>query len=213
MKAPLTLLFVCWGAPLFAQALVVVAGGVSPDQRLAVAVVPQKEGEFVDEADTNVYLIDNKTTKIIRPLKEVDSGGGTWGKTTDNISALWSPDGRFLAINMRTGRLMHGYVLYEVSGRRARPQKLPEPKSHPKGGIYDQLDYTANPGEVVTAWLSPTEFTTEEYGLRPRDMDKGVDGAKFGLAGFDGGSLEKLFAFHKDGWILKDIRPPKEQSK
>lgn len=112
---------------------------------------------------------------------------------------------------MRTGRLTHGFVLYEIAGRRARPQNLPDPKSHPKGKVYEQLDYTANPGEVFTSWLSPTKFTTEEYGLRPRDMDKGVDGTKFGLAVFDGGSLEKLFALEKNHWVLKDIRPPKEQ--
>jgi hypothetical protein len=199
--------------PLFAQAFVIVEGGLSPDKRFAVAVIPQKEGESIDEADTRVLLIDNNTKKIVGPLEETDSGGGTWGKTTDNVSAHWSPDGRFLAINMRTGRLMHGFVLYAISARRAHPQKLPDPKSHPKGKIYEHLDYTANPGEVVTRWLSPTEFTTEEYGLRPRNIDKGVDGSKFGLADFDGGSLEKLFAFQKDHWILKDIRLPKEQPK
>ena len=210
MKSPLILLLICLAVPAFTQELALVKGGVSPDKRLAIAVVPQKEGEFVDEADTRVLLIDNNTKKVIGQLEEADSGGGTWGKTTDNVSARWSPDGRFLAINMRVGRLMHSFVLYAISGKRARPQKLPGPKSHPKGRIYEQLDYTANPGEVVTAWISATEFTTEEYGLRPRDMDKGVDGSKFGLADFDG-SFEKLFALQKHHWILKDIRLPKDQ--
>ncbi len=186
-------------------------GGVSPDKRLAVAVVPQKEGEFIDEADATVHLIDNKSKKPIGPLEEVSSGGGTWGKTTENVSAFWSPDGRFLAINMQTGRLTKDFVVYEIIGRRARPQKLPDLKSHPKGKIYEQLDYTANTGQVIQRWLSPTRFTSEEYGLLPRDVDKGVDGSKFGLRDFDGGSLEKIFSFEKDHWVLKDIRTPKEK--
>jgi hypothetical protein len=212
MKLTVPFLFLCLVTPLLGQTpLVVVRGGISPDKRFAVAVIPQKEGGFIDEADTRVLLIDNRTRKTIGSLEETDSGGGTWGKTTDNVSARWSPDGRFLAINMRTGRLMHDFVLYEISGRRARPQKLPKPESHPKGKIYDQLDYTANPGETVTAWLSSTQFTTEEYGLRPRDIENGIDGSKFGLPNYSGGSLEKLFIFQKDRWMLKDIRVPKEQ--
>jgi len=213
VKATLTFLCLCYVSPLLAEPLVVVEGGVSPDKRLAVAVVPQKEGEFIDEADTTVYLIENKTRKPIGPLEEAGSGGGTWGKTTENVSALWSPDGNFLAINMRVGRLMHDFVLFAVDGRRARRQTLPDSKSHPKGRIYEQLDYTANPGQVVTAWLSPTEFTVEEYGLRPRDMDKGIDGAEFGLPDVDDGSLEKLFSFHKGRWVLQDIRIPKDRAK
>jgi hypothetical protein len=211
VKSTLTFLFICWASPLVAEPLVIVEGGVSPDKRLAVAVVPQKDGEFIDEADTTVYLIDNNTKKPIGPLEEADSGGGTWGTTTKNVSALWSPDSHFLAINMRTGRLMHDFVLYEIIGRRARPQNLPDSKSHPKGKIYEQLDYTANPGQVMTAWLSPRQFIAEEYGLRPRDIEKGVDGSKFGLADFDGGSLEMLFSFRNGQWMLDDIRTPKEK--
>lgn len=82
MKSTLTLLLICWLTPLFAQPLAVVKGGVAPDRRLAIAVIPQKQGEFIDEADTRVLLIENKTKKIIGPLEEADSGGGTWGKTT-----------------------------------------------------------------------------------------------------------------------------------
>ena len=196
-----------------AEPLVIVEGGVSPNERLAIAVVPQKEGEYVDEADTTVYLIDNRTKKRIGPLEEANSGGGTWGKTTENVSARWSPDGRFVAVNMRVGRMMMDFVLYEISRRRARLQKLPDAKSHPKGKIYEELDYTANPGHMVTRWLSATQCTVEEYGLRPRDLDKGVDGSKFGLPDFDGSSLEKVFSYSDGRWTLEDLRVPNDDPK
>jgi hypothetical protein len=204
----LALLITSCAHTAFAAPLVVVQGGVSPDQRLAVAVVPQKEGEDVDEADTTVYLIDNRTKKAIGPLAEANSGGGTWGKTTENVSVLWSPDGRFCGVNMRIGRMMHDFVIYEISRRRAHLQKLPDTKSHPKGKIYDQLTYTANSGQMITRWLSANRCTVEEYGLRPRDGETGVDGSELGLPGFNGGSLEKVFAFEKGEWILEDLRVP-----
>ena len=210
MKASLPLLFLCWTGSLFADPLFVVAGGVSPDKQLAVAVVPQKEGRSVDESDSTVYLIDNKTQKPIGPLEEVDAGGGTWGNTTSNVSANWCPDGRFLAVTMRTGRLMHDFVLYRISHRRAYAQKLPGSESNQKGKIYAQLTTSANPGEGVNRWLSSVEFTVIEYGLRPRDVDKGVEAERFGLAGFDD-ALEKFYVFQKGRWILKDIQVPKDR--
>jgi hypothetical protein len=106
---------------------------------------------------------------------------------------------------------MRGFALYEISGRRARPQTLPDVQSHPKGKIYEQLTATNNPGEVVTAWRSPTQFTTFEYGLRPRNFEEGFDGERFGLDTFDG-SLEMLFIYRKGRWILKDIWVPKGRS-
>ena len=69
MKAVLSLLLLCWTGSLLADPLVIVGGGVSPDKQFAVAVVPQKEGQPVDEANTTVDLIDNKTQKPIGPLE------------------------------------------------------------------------------------------------------------------------------------------------
>ena len=114
-------LFVLW-AGVNTQAgepLVVVKGGLSPDRRYAVAVVPSKPGEFLDEADTRVFLLDGQTRHKIGPLEEVDAAGGlaAGSVTTRNVRAAWSPDGHYLAINYSTGR-SEDCQLYRLAERR-----------------------------------------------------------------------------------------------
>jgi hypothetical protein len=191
-----------------ASELHIVEGGVSPDKKLAIAVVPQKEGEYVDEADGSVYLVKNPSKNILQRLENADSTGGTWGKTTENIDCKWSPDGRFVAINMRTGRLMHDFTVYSIAKLKAVPIILPDKKTNKKSKIYEALKYTANPGEVFTAWLSPTSFTTEEYGLWPNQDN--IDFSQYGFPDFDG-LIEKVYNFKDSHWILEDLRSPKEK--
>lgn len=190
------------------ESLVMVQGGVSPDSCFAVAVVPQKPGEFVDEADGTVYLLDHKTKKRIGPLEEVDSTGGTWGSTTENVRAIWSPDGRHLVINFRAGRLMSGYQLYRIQGRRAIPLTLPDPAVHPKGKILSVLTTTANPGASLT-WENSTTLIESSYGHTPKAGHFDEDYSKYGLPNFDG-LLEYVYVLDKTGrWKVSDVRTPK----
>ena len=193
-------------SPASPQELFIVEGGASPGGKWAVAVVPQKAGERVDDADGTVYLVSLPGKTVLQELREADSTGGTWGKTTENIRCKWSPDGRFVAVNMRIGRMTNRYLLYQVTDTGAKPVDLPARQTHPKSRIYEALEYTANPGETVTAWTGPASFTTEEYGLRPRRGD--VDFPRYGMPEFDG-VLEKRYRLENGKWILDDVRIPK----
>jgi len=202
------LLLLFLGTVAFAnERLVVVPGGISPDKRLAVAVVPQKSGEHVEEADGTVYLQARKAGKRIGPLEEVDSTGGGWGTTTGDVDAAWSPDGRHLAINFRAGRLMWYYQLYRIDGRRAIPVKLPEPATHPKGKILSVLTTSANPGATL-GWRGSTTLIGANYGLMPKKGHFDEDYSKYGLPNFDG-LLDYVYTLDKRGrWRVADIRTP-----
>lgn len=172
---------------------VITEGGLSPDKNLSVAVYPQKT-EHVDEADGTVLLVDAKRNKIIGPLEEVDSTGGTWGSTTTNVRCEWSMDSKLLAVNFRIGRLMHSYQLYQFNGRRAIPFKLPDPKTHPKGKILDVLDYNANPGATIS-FGKDGSIVERRYGFMPKKGHWDEDYSKYGIRGFEAVGGELLFIY------------------
>ena len=185
---------------------IVVQGGLSPDKLLAVAVVPQKT-EFIDEADGTVLLVDVKSQKRIGPLEEVDSTGGTWGKTNENVRCAWSPDSKLLLVNFRIGRLMHSFQIYRILERRAIPLKLPEASSNPKSKILDVLTTNANPGSEVLI-SKDGAIIQRSYGYVPKPGHYEEDYSKYGLKDFDesGGVLLFRYELQKDGSIkLADI--------
>ncbi len=188
---------------------VITPGGISPDQKLAVAVFPQKS-EFIDEADDTVLLIDHLDGKRIGPLEEVSSSGGTWGTTTTNVQCAWSADSRILIVNYRTGRLMHSSQIYRIGDRRAIPLTLPDPKTHPKGKVLEVLGYTANPGSEISLRGDGT-IVQRVWGYMPKDGHVGEDYSKYGLKGFEG---ELLFLYRLDQkgrLILHDVTVPRAQ--
>lgn len=159
---------------------VLTKGGLSPDKRLAVAVYPQT----TENVDGTVLLVDAIKKKIIGPLEEVDSTGGSWGKTTENVDCVWSADSRLLAVNFRAGRMMRSYQLYRIAGRRAVPINLPDPRSHPKGKILDVLGYNANPGAELD--LQPNGYIIEKrWGFMPKEGHWNEDYSKFGIKNFE----------------------------
>jgi len=171
-------------------------GGLSPDKRLGVAVYPQTT-EHADEPDGTVLLVDAIQEKIIDPLEEVDSTGGTWGKTTENVYCVWSADSRLLAVNFRTGRMMRSCQLYRIEGRRAVPLDLPDPRTHPKGKILDVLGYSANPGAEIE--LQPNEDIIERrWGFMPKEGHWDEDYSKFGIKDFEGIGGVLLFVYRID---------------
>lgn len=183
---------------------VIVDGGLSPDKKLAVAVFPQKT-EYVDEADDTVLLIDAYKQKRIGPLEEVTSSGGTWGKRTENVRCDWSPDGKILLVNFRLGRLMNSYQVYRVSGLRAFPLSLPEDTAHPKGKIFDVLTTNSNPGSEVS-FSKNGGLIKRSYGFIPKEGHFDEDYSRYGLKGFEGGTLIFIYKFKKDWSIeLTDI--------
>jgi len=190
---------------------VITNGGQSPDNRLAVAVYPQKT-ENVDEADGKVLLVDARKKKIIGPLEEVDSTGGTWGKTTENVDCVWSADSGLLAVNYRTGRMMHSSQLYRIEGRRAVPVNLPDPRTHPKGKILNFLGYNANPGAMIE--LKADGLIVERcWGFMPKEGHRDKDFSEFDIKGFEapGDELQFIYRIDKGGKVrLVDVTSESE---
>jgi hypothetical protein len=193
-------------ASALAGDLHVIEGGISPDKQFAVAVVPQKPDQPIDEADGSVYLVKYPGEKILQKLEEVDSTGGTWGTTTENVRSKWSPNGHFVAIEIRVGRLMYDFTLYQRRGSKLTQIQLPTESSDQKSEIYKVLTTSANPGCVFMAWQSSTSFTAKEYGLRPANED--IDFSQYGLPDFDG-VIEKVYSFKGGKWRLDELRIPK----
>ncbi len=168
--------------------------------------------EHVDEADGTVLLVDAIQKKIIGPLEEVDSTGGTWGKTTENVDCVWSADSRLLAVNFRTGRMMRSYQLYRIDGRRAVPVNLPDPRTHPKGMILDFLGYNANPGAMIE--LNADGLIVERcWGFMPKEGHSDEDFSKFHIKGFEapGDELQFIYQMSKDGKVrLVDVTAESE---
>jgi hypothetical protein len=188
---------------ILASEWVVTEGGLSPDQKLAVAVIPQKT-ERIDETDDSVLLIDQTTGRKIARLAEVFSSGGTWGKTTENVRCVWSFDSTILLVNYRTGRLMHSSQVYRIRDRRAIPLAFPADKTHAKGKFLEGLTTTANPGSEV-ALHKDGSIVRRKWGYVP---DARVDAAKHGLAGFEGELLFRYRVDQQGALELYDISVP-----
>jgi len=183
---------------------VIVEGGLSPDQKLAVAVFPQKT-EFIDEADGTVLLIDAQKQKRIGPLEEVESTGGGYGSVKTNVHCFWSSEGEMLLLNFRCGRLMHGFQIYRISNRRAIPVELPAYATHPKGKMLMEVLTTGANG-VAEVWFSKDGAIMKRVsGLVPRREYWGEDISKYGLQDHDD-SLLFRYNLEKNGSIeLSDV--------
>lgn len=202
MKA-ITLVTLFIASRCFAADWVVVEGGLSPNKQLAVAVYPQKT-EHVDEADGTVLLADARTQRKIGPLEEINSTGGTWGKTTENVRCEWSSDSTLLLVNFRTGRLMGGTQFYRISKRRAIPLKLPAPTGHAKSKVLDLLTTNANPGSEAS-FAKDGAIIIRTWGFMPKEGHFNEDFAIYGLKNFDG-VLVFRHEVQKDGTLrLTDI--------
>ena len=202
----LILAMVFGASTAFSAEWAITEGGLSPSKKLAVAIFPQKSNH-VDEADGTVLLVDPTTGKKIGPLEEIDSTGGTWGKTNENVRCQWSADSSLLLVNFRCGRMMHNFQIYRIRGHRAIPLTLPALKGHPKAKVLDVLGYNANPGAVVSL-TKDGSIVEERYGFMPKEGHWDEDYSKYGLKDFDavGGTLYFIFRFDDKGQLqLHDI--------
>jgi hypothetical protein len=193
-------------SPALAGECVVTQGGLSPDKKLAVAVLPQKS-EFIDEADDTVLLIDQVRGKRIGRLEEVSSSGGTWGTTTKNVHCVWSADSSILIVNYRTGRLMHSSQIYRIRDRRAIPVTLPDAKAHPKGKVLEVLGHSANPGSEITITKDGT-ILERVWGYMPKKGHFDEDYSKYGLKGLEGELLFHYRFNQQERLQLHDITVP-----
>jgi hypothetical protein len=189
-----------------------IPGGLSPDKTLAIVVYGNidwnaQEGDDISKLEESAFLYDESARKIIGPLEEVDIDGGGYGHTQDNLSAAWSPDGKFVAVTFRAGRLMQDYAIYRVqlffsSGARkfrAVPQKIPSEAQGPDGEkIFANVTTGANPGDTVEKWLGPTEISVVEYGLRPRDEGRPISNMINAQ-----GEIRIIYRFANGAWIIK----------
>ena len=189
-----------------------VIGGLSPDGKVAVVVFGNidwnsAEVDNATEQESHAYLYDMIAKKIIGPLEEIDVDGGSWGHTQENVRADWSPDGRFLAVTYRAGRMLHGYVVYEIKASsaasksrwRAVPQALPDATSGPNGAaVFAHTEQGPNGGDTVEKWLSPTVLGIVRYGLRPKNID-----AEPSPMINDQGEIRIIYAYVDGKWTIK----------
>ncbi len=186
------ILLLALGNQAFGNDWVVIDGSISPNKKYAVAVFPQKT-EFIDEADDTVLLIDQAANKSIGPLKDASSSGGYWGKTTENVRCIWSADSSLMIINFRTGRLMHDSIIYRIRENQAIPLDFPDPKTHAKGKVLEEIEYNANPGSEIKLGENGTILKTL-WGIMPKE---GVDYSKYGLKIIDA-SIVFHYRFNKE---------------
>ncbi len=205
MKRILTALLLLACAPLSAAEWLLLKDTVSPDKKLGLAV-PPSAGEGRD-MDAPVFLIDVPAGRKIGPLEEVTSDGGGWGRTTDNVTCHWSPDSRVLVVNCRVGRLMHGFQIYRIKGRRAVPVGVPAETPLPKARVRDLLKKRTNGG----SWANLLPDGRIETGVCGFDWKHGVAKEDFIRLGFDPGvfvdsnvQLVYLWRFGKDGALVLD---------
>lgn len=194
MKCPwLLLLVLAWSAADLSAAPLVIKNSRSPDGRWALAVLDNRsvyDPTTPSEHDNCLCLIRARSHRIVARLPEAEIDGGGHGLPLDNIDEVcWSPDGRFLAVNFRAGRLSHDYACFAVSRRgRAVAQKLPEIGTNPKAKLYDGLERRAN-GSLIASWASSREL---------RVTDETFEGV-----------LEQVYVYGRGRWTLTDIRVPR----
>jgi hypothetical protein len=162
------------GPQVEAENFIAVSGGLSPDGKLAVVVRRDEDTSQASVSSDNVnpYLENMATGALIGPLEEIDTMGGGFGHVLANVTAYWNPDGRFVAIRFRAGRLAEEFVIYRMARHnksyRAVPQKLPEPESGPDGNkIFAHAAHAANMGASFDRWISPTEVSIRDYRYFP----------------------------------------------
>ena len=195
----------------------VVGGGASPDNKLAIVVFGDinwnsPEADKATEQESHAYLYNETLKKIIGPLEEVDVDGGTWGTTQGNVHASWSPDGQFVAVTFRGGRMIHDFVVYKISpfstaklhekSFRATPQKLPTRNEGPNSSIvFQNTTNGPNSGEGVEGWQSNTRFSTVVYGLRLQKFDQPGSEAINSQ-----GQIRIVYEYSGQKWTIKEFQ-------
>jgi hypothetical protein len=165
-------LLICLPTTGKADGPVQIAGGLSPNGKIAVVVTRDEDTsqESVSSDNEHPLLQDVTNGKIIGPLEEVDTMGGGFGHVLENLTAFWSPDGQYLAVRFRAGRLAEDFVIYRIEHKgtnyRAIPQKLPDLATGPNGAkIFAHASHAANMGAMFKHWLSPTEISVQKLPL------------------------------------------------
>ena len=209
---PLRILALIWlsCSLLSAKEIVVLDSSTSPDGTLAVAVIPQKEGQYIDETEDAVFLVDAKTKKILSKIPEASSTGGLWGTPSKNVHCLWDKSGRHLIINFRSGRMNGDSIVYRVQGSKLTPTKIPEDTTIPKSKILDVLTFNSN-GGFEFRWDKDGSLVRYTWGYIPKKGHFEEDYSKYGLPDFDL-VLEFVYRFEPSGSLkLLDIRTPKKE--
>jgi len=111
---------------------VVVAGGMAPDHRYAIAA--HGSGDYGID-DFHLYLLAEPSGKVIGPLEEVtgfDTGPGSY-------TAVWSPGSRYVGVLYRGDRHVVALNLYRIEHGRAYPITGALPLSAASGNV-ENLD-------------------------------------------------------------------------
>ena len=192
-----------------AESLDLLENSTSPDGRLAVAVPVVPEGKFLDEIDDSVFLVDPSTKKPLSIIPDASSSGGSWGTPTKNVSTSWHPSGQYLIVNFRTGRMMGSYALVRLTGNSLEKISLPDHRTHPKGKIFEVLDYSSNAGGNLF-WSEDGTLIKRVWGIIPQRGHFEEDYTPYGFPDGIGQTLEFVYSFSPEGQpTLVDIRKPK----
>ena len=208
LRIPALLWFSC--SLLAAAEIAVLDSSTSPDGTMAVAVVPQKEGQYIDETEDTVFLVDAKTKKILSKIPEVSSSGGLWGIPTENVHCLWDKSGTHLIINFRSGRMNGGSVVYHVKRSKLTPISIPKDTTISKSKILGVLTFNSN-GGCEFLWDEDGNLVRYTWGYIPSPGHFEEDYSKYGLGDFDQ-VLEFVYSFNSpDSLKLIDIRTPRKK--
>ena len=211
MHSRLLAFFWLFCAVVHAADISVIEGSASPNGKLAIAVIPQKEGQYIDETEDGVFLVDAVTKKILLKIPNVSSTGGLWGTPTKNVHCAWDRTGKHLIINYRAGRMNGGSIVYLVNGAKLTPISIPEDTSIPKSKILDVLAFNSNGGSEFS-WDPDGSLVRYTSGYIPKQGHFDEDYAKYGLPDFDQ-VLEFVYRFDSKGSLkLIDIRTPKKNA-
>jgi hypothetical protein len=206
-------LLLCLPTTVEADGPVQITGGLSPNGKLAVVVKRDEDTSQASVSPDNVHplLQDVTNGKIIGPLEEIDTLGGGFGHVLANLTAYWSPDGHFVAVRLRAGRLSQEIVVYLIKhhggGYRAVPQKIADASSGPNGvKVFMHASQAANMGDIFQRWLSPTEFAIRKYRYSPPYPPPSAE-----VDFFNGdGLIEVDYAYSFGGWIVSGYKKPPE---
>jgi hypothetical protein len=139
---------------------VVVANGVAPDQRYAVAAHGTGDDGF---EDFHLYLLAEPGGRVIGPLEEVRE---TLDTAASAYAAEWSASSEHVALLYRSDRHITALNLYRIGQGRAYPITGATPLAAVAGpdvGLGQNIELRSSYLEL--AWLGPNRFVLREESI------------------------------------------------
>jgi len=140
---------------------VVVANGMAPDGRYAVAAhgIGQDGGD-----DFHLYLLAEPGHRVIGPLEEVSE---TLDTAAGAYTAEWSPDSRYVGLLYRSDRHITALNLYRIGNGRAYPitGAMPLSAVTGPGASSSAQDIELRTRHLELTWRGPGRFLVREESI------------------------------------------------